>query len=266
MNSSSAPLAAQSDSSPQQTLDSALTVHRCVNKEGKIFNYPSMKWLDFTLGDPNRGYTEKRNAQFALKLLRPHHLVADVGAFIGEMAIHWAPHVQRIDLYEASPRMIEIAEQNMLDNGITNVLLHNHAVGANCGFADFYFNPYQPVLSGIDQGGRRHFHKEVVSVVSLDWQDVPYDYVKIDVEGHELSVLHGMTKLLEDVEPVIQIELMEENLKRAGHTVRQVVNYILEHGYTGFDCRGLPLQIETMKGKDGFFIPNSKLAYYGFSS
>jgi FkbM family methyltransferase len=235
-------------------------INRTVNHEGKVFNYPSMAWLDFTLGDPNRGYTEKRNVKRALQLMKPTDVVADVGGFIGEMSIHWAKHVQSIDLFEASPKMAEIARLNMLQNQITNCYVNNYAIGAMAGIAQFHFNEHQPVLSGIHQAGRRHFIPETVRVITLDSMNVAYDYVKIDVEGAEMDVLEGMQHLLEEVEPVIQIELMEENLKRAGCSVRLVERYILEHGYVGTDCRGKPLNVANMPGKDGFFLPKSRFS------
>lgn len=237
-----------------------MKINHCKNKEGKFFNYPDMAWLNFTLGDPNRGYTEKRNTQRALQLMKPHFRVADVGAFVGEMTIHWYKYVAFIDMFEAAPQLYAAIDLNIRQNQINNCHLIRAAVGSEEKIVEFHFNETQPVLSGIHQGGRRQFERQAVRMITLDSMNTAYDYVKIDVEGNEMGVLEGMKYLLEDVEPIIQIELLEDNLKRAGITVRQVERFILEHGYIGTDCKGKALNTNNMPGKDGFFLPKSRFS------
>jgi len=57
------------------------------------------------------------------------------------------------------------------------------------------------------------------------------DLVKIDVEGAELQVLRGMTESLAKRHPKIIIELVEENLKNLGASVKEVQELFWLNGY-----------------------------------
>jgi len=58
-------------------------------------------------------------------------------------------------------------------------------------------------------------------------------YIKIDVEGHELSVLKGAYNILCAVDqPVIQIELNDEALERAGCSRTDAVQFLKSLGYS----------------------------------
>lgn len=56
-------------------------------------------------------------------------------------------------------------------------------------------------------------------------------FIKVDVEGHEMEVLHGATKTIHKYRPVIFIEIEQRHLK--GVTIEQVIDLILSLGYEG---------------------------------
>ncbi len=56
--------------------------------------------------------------------------------------------------------------------------------------------------------------------------------IKIDVEGHEFSVLKGMTKTLRETRPKIIMECESRHIKE--FTVFDVFNFLLDNNYNGY--------------------------------
>jgi FkbM family methyltransferase len=75
----------------------------------------------------------------------------------------------------------------------------------------------------------------LVDVTTLDdfftTQDRGPNFLKIDVEGHELAVLEGATRTLQSHRPAILIEC--EARHRADGDVRPVFDLLQSHGYQG---------------------------------
>jgi FkbM family methyltransferase len=63
---------------------------------------------------------------------------------------------------------------------------------------------------------------QFVSLDSLHLSRI--DFIKVDVEGHELEVLRGAARTLKDNHPVLLVEIKPENMS-------PVVQYLLELGY-----------------------------------
>ena len=75
-------------------------------------------------------------------------------------------------------------------------------------------------------------HVPIARLDAVVRQDVAF--VKIDVEGHELSVLHGATGLVERSQPVFLVEA--EDRHRAEAT-RSVFEFFRKRSYRGFFLR-----------------------------
>jgi len=67
------------------------------------------------------------------------------------------------------------------------------------------------------------------------------DLIKIDVEGFEYEVLLGARRLLREHKPPICLELHLNQLEQRGIAPQQVVDQLLEHGYTFRTATGRPL-------------------------
>lgn len=70
-----------------------------------------------------------------------------------------------------------------------------------------------------------------VNAVALDDIIEKVDVLKIDVEGMEANVLAGAVRILFEQRPIIQIEMLERNQKRAGHTVEELDNSLHYYDY-----------------------------------
>jgi FkbM family methyltransferase len=78
---------------------------------------------------------------------------------------------------------------------------------------------------------------ELLTLDSLELRDV--GFVKIDVEGHELEVIRGSSRLIQDNRPRLLLELEERH--RAG-SVQQMVQSLAQFAYRGFFVWGRELK------------------------
>lgn len=69
----------------------------------------------------------------------------------------------------------------------------------------------------------------VLDEIAADHQ--PPDIAKIDVEGAETLVLHGMKDILESAQPELFVEVHTEKLSDFGHSPEQVIRILREAGY-----------------------------------
>ncbi len=67
------------------------------------------------------------------------------------------------------------------------------------------------------------------------------DFIKLDVDGHELAVLQGGRGLLRKFEPPILIELCPHVCVEQGHTFAELVVCLTELGYGFFSLKEAPL-------------------------
>lgn len=113
----------------------------------------------------------------------------------------------------------------------------------------------------IDRTSKVEYEKIPIQIETLDsygFNDV--DVIKIDVEGFEYDVLLGASKTIEKWHPVVQVEMVEGQPRRFGHSVNDVIKYFDDLGYkmTLADGTILPMEWTFVKGKmDRFFIHES---------
>jgi FkbM family methyltransferase len=60
----------------------------------------------------------------------------------------------------------------------------------------------------------------------------PVDWLKIDVEGHEVNVLRGAKRILSQDRPILQVEVKNENQQMAGFSPAILMLEIFKHNYT----------------------------------
>lgn len=158
-----------------------------------------------------------------LDLLTPGATLLDLGAHLGTVSLCAARRGAKVVAVEASPRNARCLEMSVAANGL-DVTVLPVAVAAARGRVHFHEDgPFGQVTE--DPGA--------VEVEALTVSDIleraeigRVDVVKIDVEGHELTVLDGMRDILTGVEsPVVVIEgngftLAAANLSPADLLVR----------------------------------------------
>ncbi len=157
----------------------------------------------------------------------------DVGANVGLVTLLLADRVQHAVLFEPNPMAAERARANLELNGL-RFEVHEIALSDTTGTVDFE-----------DEGGVSSCNRTVVGFSTLgahahasrvcNWIDswrttcapYPISVVKIDVEGHENSVLRGMMECLRRHRPRV---VMFEYLQRTN--LRETISLFEAAGYT----------------------------------
>jgi FkbM family methyltransferase len=144
--------------------------------------------------------------------VQPGDWVLDIGANIGNYAARLSELVGargRVIAVEPVPQTFELLAANVGRFPLQNVTLLNVAA------SDRFFTSGMQ-MPPLDSGGPNPYMAHltadsadiVVVCMPLDAMEIdrPIRLIKVDVEGHELSALRGMRRLLERDRPVLIIE------------------------------------------------------------
>ena len=164
-------------------------------------------------------------------LVKKRDRFLDIGSNVGIYTYFFSNKFSHVDsfepLTEITARIKELNRQN--------VEIHNIAL-SNC---DSYLTFYIPIIGG----------KTVTSRASLEAQESPFeerrvevrtldsfgftdvDLIKIDVEGHEYSVLEGALLTLQRCKPILLVEIEQRHISRP---IEDVFDLVLRQGYDGF--------------------------------
>lgn len=148
-------------------------------------------------------------------------------------------------LFEASDRFFEISKNKFIDNN--SVSVYNYAVSDSEGTIDlFELESSDDDVEGMSSVNNRPVfqkyktNKKTVPAITIDSfiesnKISHINFIKIDTEGHELSVLSGMKNILkEKIVDFIQIEY-GDCLTEIGKNLRDVLSFLSDYEYTLFD-------------------------------
>jgi FkbM family methyltransferase len=188
---------------------------------------------------------EKMETQFVERLLRPGMTVLDVGAHHGLYTLLASKRVGwegKVIAFEPSPRECTRLRKHLRWNRCANVEVVPCPLGEEPGEADFY------VVDGIQDGCNSRKPPAIeeptktmrTQVRRLD--DVlaergvgEVDFIKLDVEGAELSVLYGAMKLLQgESRPAILAEVQDIRTKAWGYPAREILHHLVRLDYRWF--------------------------------
>ena len=171
------------------------------------------------------------------KYAEPGSVVVDVGAHIGTHALPVSRMVGawgRVYAFEPQRKLHRELHHNLAVNGITNVIPLRYALGEGKPRV-VEMNPASTGNEGgtaIGSGGDR---VELRTLDSFGFRNV--SVLKIDVEGHEDSVLRGARKTIRENKPVIIVEIAgghayETASPEVRRRVRGTWELLAELGYT----------------------------------
>ena len=133
----------------------------------------------------------------------------DIGAYRGEILKAFLQYCPEGQIFAFEP----VSENaSFLRNNFPKVQVFNTAVAANTGTRDFFVPTGRPARSGLLRQPYPNPEEKVEIIrVNVDLLDnlidinTPINFIKIDVEGAELDVLHGAVNILQTYQPEIYL-------------------------------------------------------------
>ncbi len=180
-----------------------------------------------------------------LKFLRRHPLgegaIIDVGANLGLFSLvidSFSPKSRRIIAFEPAPSTFAALSKNIADNSATNIECHQLAVSDRDGKACFEVKENARANSSLvgASGASRGICIEIecttldrfVSAASLG----QIAMLKVDVEGHEISVFRGAEHVWSNMRPaVVYFEVCPPLARAIGFASEEAAAFLDEKGY-----------------------------------
>lgn len=196
------------------------------------------------------GTSEPTTTALLNRYLRAGMVVLDIGAHLGEYTLRASQLVGasgQVHAFEPNPVIFRYLERNAAHSPLDNIIVQQAAVADKQGKMEFAIQSEPSISSlvpGADQLARAPVRTIAVPVQTLDAYCVEYgleqvDFIKIDIEGAELLAFKGAESLLSQpagVAPAIYFEFTERLMRPFGYRSADVLEYLVAHGYTVFDC------------------------------
>jgi FkbM family methyltransferase len=179
--------------------------------------------------------------------LKEKMVFVDVGANQGEFSLFAAsrlPHGKVLS-FEPVTSNLSALKQNIHLNGFSRITLFPFGLSDQPGSFNIYTSLAKEVFHGQHEGlstlyptAQRNTLEETITLEVFDevfkTATQPIDFVKIDVEGAELSVLKGMQRHLAQFKPELMIEINEETFNAAGYTTQDISAFLQTLGYVPY--------------------------------
>lgn len=161
-------------------------------------------------------------------------LTIDVGGNSGYQTYFHAQH-NNVVTYEPVPELFEVLQSNL--KGIDNVTLINKAVTNNNKDVKLFVDINR--LSMTSQAPLVESETITVPGVALDNENhTNVGFIKVDVEGYELDVLEGATKLIERDRPTMMVEVYQPWCDKIGFSSETIFEFFVDRDYRilYYDC------------------------------
>ena len=189
------------------------------------------------------GTYEKLEAKIMEEKIKVGNITVDVGANIGLHTLNMARIVGntgRVFAFEPDPSNFEILRKNVKINNYQNIILEQKACADKYGRTTLYQSDH-PGMHRVFPQTKQAKGQVQVELTSLDKYFIDsnladkINFIKIDVEGLEFSVLKGMKNILKNNKKIkILFENMQINTIQAGFTPIKVLNYLTSYDFKLF--------------------------------
>jgi FkbM family methyltransferase len=170
--------------------------------------------------------------------------VFDIGGFRGTHALFFARRVGesgRVITFEPHPENCAEILAELARSGVSNVELRSTAIGCRNEMLEFAYPDDRGLGSAHPGIKARLFRDEQAQPVTIEVQTLDSeiaagqlpepDFVKIDVEGMELDVLHGMRDTASRRKPALFVEIHGVDAPDEEANARRVIGWLIECGY-----------------------------------
>ncbi len=171
------------------------------------------------------------------QMLRAGDRVVDVGANIGYNTLYAARCVGptgHVTAIEPAQDNLAILYANLFANRIDNVDVLPYAATHKRALLKFYLRGDISAVNSLFADNFYHHITNTVEVLGVPLDDLladPPHVVKIDVEGGELGVLKGMTRILQAPSLRLIVEWHPTLQQEVGHPPDALPHYLLRQGF-----------------------------------
>jgi len=195
----------------------------------------------------NKSY-EEFETDIIKKIVNDGDVVLDIGANIGYYTLIFAKLVGKsgkVYAFEPEPSNLAILKKNIEINDYKNVKVIDKVVSNKNGIVRLYIAKQNKGGHSICDKTNQYIDVPSIKLDNNNFLNEKIDFIKIDVEGAEMLVLDGMTKLLEKNNNVKII--MEYNPLMCKNLDISAVNYITKLNELNFDVYDLKEKTKTIK-------------------
>ena len=199
-------------------------------------------WIPWNVFIHGNYIMEKNHEKFMLDIARDCEVIFDVGANIGYYTVQFGRLANgQVYSFEPMSYQFNILKKNVELNNLANVATLKSIVTDSVGVKRIYFSSMNNTgMSSLEL--KSDTYEDVKTIMIDDYcrenEIDAIDLVKIDVEGHELCVLKGMSTLLSGKKVKnIFIEMNNQTLPAAGTSIDSVVGFLDKFGYAGYSIK-----------------------------
>lgn len=193
--------------------------------------------------------------KFVQKIIKKGDIVIDVGAHMGYYSLLFAKLVGKegkVFAFEPDPKNFSRVERNVKLNNYTNIVLIQKAVSDKTGDATLYLGDLSGGNSIIST--KNNQKKIPIETIKLDdfFEDkIKVDFVKLDAEGFEYSIIHGMKSILsQNKELVLLVEFFPTLIKKAGVDPIEYLKLLSVNGFKLYELDEKDESVNILKDFD----------------
>jgi FkbM family methyltransferase len=161
-------------------------------------------------------------------LVDPSREAIDVGGNWGQYASRIAKLARHVVVIEPNPQLAYVLRRTLP----ANVTVDQIAASTSSGQMTLFVPYNQEALATVEGHDVSDGERIKVQTVPIDdYANRDIGFVKIDVEGHELDVLAGATRLIGRCRPIFLVEAEERHQNGATH---RLFAYFAQRDYVGF--------------------------------
>ncbi len=194
------------------------------------------------------GTINKNDTDLLSKRLKPGDVFFDIGAYIDGwhslVAAKIVGNKGRVYSFEPHPTFYKRLLENIKLNKLKNIEAEMLAISNNNGWKTFYsqynissfYQNHVTKNAGLKTAETKSLRVRTTSLDSyvIRKKIKKISLIKIDVECAEMEVLQGAKKILAKHSPNLLVEVIDSYLRTAGHTEKELIDYLKGFGYRPF--------------------------------
>ncbi len=199
-------------------------------------------WIPWNIFVHGSYITEANYQKFMLEKALNCNIIFDIGANIGYYTVQFSKATTgNIHAFEPMDYQHSVLLRNLELNNLSNVIPVKQIASDKNELIRIYQN--LTGNTGTSSIYNKTEHYEDIQSISLDayckkHNITEVDLIKIDVEGHEYSVLKGMRELLRKKKVKhLFIEICNQQLNKAGTSSVEILEFLVIYGYKCYSIK-----------------------------